>query len=200
MRDDDAFWAARRVMAFSDDLIRAVVKTGEIGDEAQEKYLADTLILRRDKIGRAYLPKINPIVDPVLSATRRTDVRQRGRAVRLRTGPGHLHRRRGRASTTPPATSTRIGQTSAASRACRRRRPADGGRIVHRGGAERAAPATPRGRARSRCISSATAPPGRWSACSGCRRWNQDRRHADATQAGPRRRPRQGRLELGPKA
>jgi hypothetical protein len=69
MRDDDAFWAARRVMAFSDDLIRAVVKTGEIGDEVQEKYLADTLILRRDKIGRAYLPKINPIVDPVLSGT-----------------------------------------------------------------------------------------------------------------------------------
>jgi hypothetical protein len=68
MRDDDAFWAARRVMAFTDDLIRAVVKTGRIGDEAQEKYLADTLILRRDKIGRAYLPKINPIVDPVLGA------------------------------------------------------------------------------------------------------------------------------------
>ncbi|BCS35864.1 hypothetical protein TBR22_A50990 [Luteitalea sp. TBR-22] len=68
MRDDDAFWAARRVMAFSDDLIRAVVATGEIGDPAQEKYLADTLILRRDKIGRAYLPKINPIVDPVLGA------------------------------------------------------------------------------------------------------------------------------------
>jgi hypothetical protein len=68
MRDDDAFWAARRVMAFTDELIRAVVKTGEIGDPAQEQYLADTLILRRDKIGRAYLPKINPIVDPVLSA------------------------------------------------------------------------------------------------------------------------------------
>ena len=32
MRDDDAFWAARRVMAFSDELIRAVVKTGEFSD------------------------------------------------------------------------------------------------------------------------------------------------------------------------
>jgi hypothetical protein len=69
MRDDDAFWAAQRVMAFTDDLVRAVVKTGQIDDEVQEKYLADTLILRRDKIGRAYLPKINPIVDPVLSAS-----------------------------------------------------------------------------------------------------------------------------------
>ena len=68
MRDDDAFWAARRVMAFSDDLIRAIVKTGQYSDPAAEQYLADVLIKRRDKIGRAYLPKINPIVDPVLSA------------------------------------------------------------------------------------------------------------------------------------
>ncbi len=28
MRDDDAFWAARRVAAFSDELIRAAVHTG----------------------------------------------------------------------------------------------------------------------------------------------------------------------------
>jgi hypothetical protein len=69
MRDDDAFWAARRVMAFSDDLIRAVVKTGDLGDQAAETYLADTLIVRRDKIGRAYLTRINPIVDPALDAS-----------------------------------------------------------------------------------------------------------------------------------
>ncbi len=30
MRADDAFWAARRVMAFSDDLIRAAVHTGAV--------------------------------------------------------------------------------------------------------------------------------------------------------------------------
>ena len=36
MRDDDAFWAARRVMAFSDELIRAMVKTGEYSDPAAE--------------------------------------------------------------------------------------------------------------------------------------------------------------------
>jgi hypothetical protein len=29
MRDDDAFWAARRVAAFSDDMIRAIIHTGE---------------------------------------------------------------------------------------------------------------------------------------------------------------------------
>jgi hypothetical protein len=69
MRDDDAFWAARRVMAFSDALIRAVVKTGQFSDPKAEQYLGDELIKRRDKIGRAYLTKINPIVDPRLDAS-----------------------------------------------------------------------------------------------------------------------------------
>ena len=66
MRDDDAFWAARRVAAFTDDLIRAAVHTGEFKDPAAEKYLADALIQRRDKIKAVYLPAVNPIVDPVL--------------------------------------------------------------------------------------------------------------------------------------
>jgi hypothetical protein len=68
MRADDAFWAARRVMAFSDDAIRAVVSTGQIADAAAEQHLVDVLIKRRDVVGRAYLPAINPIVDPALSA------------------------------------------------------------------------------------------------------------------------------------
>ena len=65
MRDDDAFWAARRVMAFSDDLIRAVrARPGSSATRRRKQYLADVLIKRRDKIGRAYLPAINPIVNP----------------------------------------------------------------------------------------------------------------------------------------
>ncbi len=68
LRADDAFWAARRVMAFSDDLIRAAVHTGEFSDSAAEAHLAAVLIKRRDAIGRAYLPAINPIVDPRLDA------------------------------------------------------------------------------------------------------------------------------------
>ena len=63
-RADDNFWAARRVMAFSDAMIRALVKTGLYSDPAAEAHLADVLIKRRDAIGRAYLPAINPIVDP----------------------------------------------------------------------------------------------------------------------------------------
>ena len=67
-RPDDTFWAARRLMAMSDDLIRAAVSAGRLTDEAAEKYLADALIERRNKIGRAWLTAVNPVVDPALSA------------------------------------------------------------------------------------------------------------------------------------
>lgn len=68
MRADDAFWAARRVMAFSDELIRAAVHTGQFSDMQAEEYLAKVLAQRRDVIGRTYLTAINPIIDPRLSA------------------------------------------------------------------------------------------------------------------------------------
>jgi hypothetical protein len=68
-RADDNFWAARRVMAFSDEMIRAIVKTGQYSDPAAEKHLADVLIKRRDKIGKAYLPAVNPLVEFRLDAS-----------------------------------------------------------------------------------------------------------------------------------
>ena len=68
MRDDDAFWAARRVAAFTDELIRAAVHVGEFSDPAAEKYVADVLIERRDKIKNIYLTHVNPIVNPRLDA------------------------------------------------------------------------------------------------------------------------------------
>jgi hypothetical protein len=71
MRDDDAFWAARRVALFTDDLIRAAVHTGEYSDPAAEKYLGDVLIKRRDKIKSVYLIAVNPIVSPRLEAGNR---------------------------------------------------------------------------------------------------------------------------------
>ena len=68
MRDDDAFWAARRVMAFSDDAIRTIVGTGRFSDPRAASLLTEVLIKRRDRIGAAYLPRINPIVEPQLDA------------------------------------------------------------------------------------------------------------------------------------
>jgi hypothetical protein len=65
-RSDDNFWAARRVMAFSDQLIRSAVSAGRFSDDGAGRYLADVLIKRRDRIGRAYLTAINPVVDVAL--------------------------------------------------------------------------------------------------------------------------------------
>jgi hypothetical protein len=66
MRDDDAFWAARRIAGFNEEMIRAIVHTGEFSDPAAERALGDVMMKRRDKILRAYLPAINPIVTPRL--------------------------------------------------------------------------------------------------------------------------------------
>ena len=70
-RDDDAFWAARRMAAFSDELIRAAVRAGQYSDPKAEKYLGDVLIKRRDKILSLYLTEVNPIVNPRLDASGR---------------------------------------------------------------------------------------------------------------------------------
>jgi hypothetical protein len=64
---DDLFWAARRVVAFSNEMIRALVRTAGYSDPAVERQLGDILIQRRDKIGAAYLIAINPLVNFELS-------------------------------------------------------------------------------------------------------------------------------------
>lgn len=57
----DAFWAAKQVMAFTGEQIRAIVKTGEFSDPAAEQYVADTLIKRRDKIGKDFFAQVLPL-------------------------------------------------------------------------------------------------------------------------------------------
>lgn len=61
MLPDDAFWAAKQVIAFSDDDIRAAVRAGQLTDPKAEAWLVECLIKRRDKIGRAYLTKVLPL-------------------------------------------------------------------------------------------------------------------------------------------
>jgi hypothetical protein len=61
VRLDDAFWAAVRVMAFTDEQIRAAVSVGKFTDPAAEQLLGDVLIERRDRIGQVYLAAINPL-------------------------------------------------------------------------------------------------------------------------------------------
>jgi hypothetical protein len=68
LREDDAFWAARRVAAFTDEMIRAAVHTGQFSSPEAEKYLADVLIQRREKIKSSYLTAVNPVVNPRLDS------------------------------------------------------------------------------------------------------------------------------------
>lgn len=56
-------------MAFTDDMIRTLVKTGEFSDPQASMHLGDVLIRRRDTIGRTYLTRLNPVVDPALEAS-----------------------------------------------------------------------------------------------------------------------------------
>ncbi len=68
LRDDDAFWAARRVAAFTDEMIRRAVATGEYSDPQAARYLGDVLVARRDKVARAYLATTGSLVDISLDA------------------------------------------------------------------------------------------------------------------------------------
>src|SRR5215212_6978387 len=68
MRADDAFWAARRVKAFTDEQIRAAVHAGQLSNPTAEQHVGDAIIKRRDKIAAAYLPAVNPIVNPKMAA------------------------------------------------------------------------------------------------------------------------------------
>lgn len=58
---EDAFWAARQVMAFTDEEIRAIVQTGKYSNPEAEDWIVTCLIRRRDKIGRTYFSKVLPL-------------------------------------------------------------------------------------------------------------------------------------------
>jgi hypothetical protein len=57
----DAFWAASIASRFTDGMIRAIVNTGELSDEAAARTLADIIIKRRDKVVAYWLTRTNPL-------------------------------------------------------------------------------------------------------------------------------------------
>jgi hypothetical protein len=91
MRDDDAFWAARRIVAFTDAQIRAAVHAGEYSNPAAEKYLGDVLIKRRNKIAAVYLTAVNPVVAPRLDANHRLTFQNAAAQADVATGPVTYH-------------------------------------------------------------------------------------------------------------
>lgn len=57
----DEFWAAKKVMAFSDEEIRAIVNTGAYTNPEAPRKISDILIRRRDAIGRTFFRKLAPL-------------------------------------------------------------------------------------------------------------------------------------------
>ena len=75
MRPDDTFWAAMKLQAITDEMIRAAVAEGKFGDRESEEFLAKAISDRRLRILQTFLPKVNPIVDPSLDRNGRLTFR-----------------------------------------------------------------------------------------------------------------------------
>ncbi|MBI1357736.1 MAG: hypothetical protein GC160_25640 [Acidobacteria bacterium] len=58
---DDTFWAAKKVMAFSDEAIRALVAAARYSNPDAAEWLIRCLIERRDKVGREYFGRVLPL-------------------------------------------------------------------------------------------------------------------------------------------
>ena len=58
---DDEFWAAKQILAFRDEELRAIVHSARYSDPKAEAWLLECLIQRRDKIGRTIFAKVLPI-------------------------------------------------------------------------------------------------------------------------------------------
>lgn len=74
-RADDKFWAAYKMTFITEDIVRAVVAEAQFGDSVAAEHLIDFIMARRSRILSAYLPAINPIVDPVLGSDGRLEFR-----------------------------------------------------------------------------------------------------------------------------
>jgi hypothetical protein len=57
----DAFWGAKIVMSFRDDDLEAIVETAQMPNPGAEAHLLDLLKKRRDKVGRYWFRRINPL-------------------------------------------------------------------------------------------------------------------------------------------
>ena len=64
----DHYWGAKLVMRFDRPMLEAIVKTGQLGDPAAERYVVDTLLARRIAIGRAFLDGVTPLDEITLTA------------------------------------------------------------------------------------------------------------------------------------
>ncbi len=61
MTDRDAYWGTKIVLAFEEEHIRALVDIGEFSNPDAAEYLVQRLLERREKIGRRWLYRVNPL-------------------------------------------------------------------------------------------------------------------------------------------
>jgi hypothetical protein len=61
MTPQDAFWAAKIIVRFDDELIRTVVESAEYSDPQATEYMVRTLAERRDRVGRYWFERVNPL-------------------------------------------------------------------------------------------------------------------------------------------
>jgi hypothetical protein len=61
MTDEDAFWAMRTILSFSEAELRKIVETGEYTDPKDTAYVLQTLLERRSIVAQYWLPRVNPI-------------------------------------------------------------------------------------------------------------------------------------------
>ena len=76
----DAFWGAKIVMGFSDDDLETIVETGKLSNPEAEQYVLDILKERRDKVGRYWFERVNPLDRFQITPPSDTEIAARGPA------------------------------------------------------------------------------------------------------------------------
>jgi hypothetical protein len=66
----DGYWGAKRVMAFRNEQIRAILDEGRFQDPKVVDYMTKVLESRRDAIGRAWFSQVLPLEDFRISDSR----------------------------------------------------------------------------------------------------------------------------------
>ena len=167
-RADDEFWAARRVMAFTDEMIAAAVRTGAYSDSRAAAYLTEVLIARRDAIGRAYLPAITPLADFAFDPGTGVSFVNVAERAKVAEAPAEGYRAQWLQVDNPPGLARRLAARCAPmGRSCRAGAAARGRGAVLAVKLWAVERGTPPGQRRSRCRSCAPPPAGGWSASSG---------------------------------
>jgi len=120
MDDADAFWAASLASRFTNSMIEAIVKTGELSDPAAARYLTDVLIKRRDKVVSYWITRTNPLdrfaVEPVIGGALLTFDNA---AIRLQAAqPGASYKLRWKALDNLARTARAVGDEEALDRMC----------------------------------------------------------------------------------